>query len=136
MELTPSVLMTAFRDGLVKGGMKPKKSAGPISAQGDFRLKRVPVSRLIARMGLSAYDAEAPLEEKPYAAARVRIPLRMHLGKPSVPCVAAGAAVKRGNRIAAIPEGALGAEVHASIDGKVTQVTDSFMEITGKEARG
>jgi hypothetical protein len=126
--------MTVFRDGLVKAGVKPGKSTGPISAQGDFRLKRVPVSRLIARMGLSVYDVDAPLEEKPYAASRVRLPLRMHLGKPSVPCAAAGAAVKRGDRIAAIPEGALGAEVHASIDGRVTQVTDSFIEITGGEA--
>jgi Na+-translocating ferredoxin:NAD+ oxidoreductase RnfC subunit len=132
MGLTPSVIMTTFREGLIKAGVKPKKTQEPVTADKDIRLKKTPTSRLISRMGLSAYDVDAPLEKQPFITKQVRIPLQMHTGKPSVPCVTEGASVKRGERIAAIPAGALGAEIHASITGKVTRITGTYIEISGR----
>jgi Na+-translocating ferredoxin:NAD+ oxidoreductase RnfC subunit len=140
MGLTPSVVMTKFRELLLKEGVKPKKTGIEVKAQSDYRMKRIPTARLIARMGISLYDVDAPFDEafaeKPFAPKMLRVPLRMHVGKPSVPCVTSGAWVKRGDRIASIPEGALGAEIHAGIDGVVSAVTDGFIEITGMGAQG
>jgi Na+-translocating ferredoxin:NAD+ oxidoreductase RnfC subunit len=134
MGLIPSVIMNTFREGFLKAGVRPSKSLGPVTVEADAALKRIPVSRLIARMGLSPYDVDAPLDEKLFMPKKVRIPLRMHTGVSSSPVVCVGAEVKQGQKIAIIPEKALGAEIHASIDGKVTGVNDSYIEINGKEA--
>ena len=53
----------------------------------------------------------------------VEIPLRMHIGAPSEPIVSVGDEVKKGQLIAGIREGAMGANIHASISGKIISVT-------------
>ena len=57
----------------------------------------------------------------------VKIPLKMHIGGPDTPLVSVGQTVSRGQLIAQ-PNG-MGANIHASIDGTVTQVTGEFIEI-------
>ena len=49
---------------------------------------------------------------------QVTIPLGMHLGAPSAPCVQAGDTVKIG-QVIATPVGGLGLPVHASVSGEV-----------------
>jgi Na+-translocating ferredoxin:NAD+ oxidoreductase RnfC subunit len=44
-----------------------------------------------------------------------------------VPVVKTGDRIKKGDLIGEIPEGALGARVHASIDGMVESVADSIV---------
>lgn len=51
----------------------------------------------------------------------VALPVNMHLGAPSKPCVEAGARVRIGEVVAA-PVGARGLPVHASVSGRVTAV--------------
>lgn len=51
----------------------------------------------------------------------VAIPMAMHLGAPSKPCVAVGDHVKMGQMIGE-PVGALGLPVHASVSGTVTAI--------------
>lgn len=53
---------------------------------------------------------------------RVEIPVSMHIGAPSEPVVQAGDRVQAGQLIAKIPEGAMGANIHASISGRVVSV--------------
>ena len=53
----------------------------------------------------------------------VVIPMGMHLGAPSKPCVQAGDFVKLGQRIAD-PVGGLGLPVHASVSGQVVAVEE------------
>ncbi len=48
--------------------------------------------------------------------------MQQHLGKPALPVVKAGDRVRKGDLIGEIPEGALGARVHASIDGVVEAI--------------
>jgi Na+-translocating ferredoxin:NAD+ oxidoreductase RnfC subunit len=60
---------------------------------------------------------------------QVSILLKQHAGVPAAPVVQVGDCVKRGQLIADIPDGALGARVHASIDGNVTQVGKTAIEI-------
>lgn len=62
---------------------------------------------------------------------RVSIPLDMHIGAPSAPCVAKGDRVKLG-QVIATPVGGIGIPVHASVSGEVTGVVTRQM--LGKKA--
>jgi len=86
--------------------------------------RRVPMERLVDRLGLSEYEeCTCPVDEREYRPKRVTIPLKQHIGAPSQPVVKTGDRVERGDLIARIPEGKLGANVHASISGRVEAVT-------------
>ncbi|MFQ6059639.1 MAG: 4Fe-4S dicluster domain-containing protein, partial [Anaerolineae bacterium] len=92
--------------------------------------RRVPVERLIARLGLTEYEeCTCPLDEREYQPKRVAIPLKQHIGVPSQPVVEIGDRVECGDLIAWIPEGKLGANVHASISGRVEAVTSEHIVI-------
>jgi Na+-translocating ferredoxin:NAD+ oxidoreductase RnfC subunit len=54
----------------------------------------------------------------------VSIPLRQHIGAPAKPVVSVGQQVAVGDLIGEIPQDALGANVHASIAGRVSKVVD------------
>lgn len=58
---------------------------------------------------------------------RVEIPLKIHIGAPAVPVVAAGDRVAEGRVVALPPEEALGAAVHASITGRVASVGERIV---------
>ena len=84
--------------------------------------RRVPVKMLISRLGVGRYEAEAEYEALDIRPQQVIIPLKQHVGVPAVPVVKAGERVRRGQLIAQVPPEKLGANVHASIDGRVTAV--------------
>ena len=89
----------------------------------------MPSKRLIARLGLKSFDQPAPMTADPIAPSEVRIQLSQHVGAPCTPTVKVGDSVSEGQMIGAIPEKALGAPVHASIPGQVTEVTDKYIAI-------
>jgi Na+-translocating ferredoxin:NAD+ oxidoreductase RnfC subunit len=89
----------------------------------------IPVSRLIARLGVAAYNRSAPLSAQAYSSKRVVIRLRQHLGLPAVANVKAGETVRRGQCIGDAPANALGVPIHASIDGVVVEVTPDAVVI-------
>ena len=93
----------------------------------SFRL--VPSKRLIARLGLKYFDKPAPVTSQTVVPAEVKIPLSQHVGAPCVPIVRVGDIVNVGQMIGQIPEKALGAPIHASIPGQVTEVTDKYIAI-------
>ena len=132
MGLTPSVVMARLKDELMKASVRPQPEER-ITPDPFAALKHVPVKRLVARMGLSAFDRDAPYQAVELKPARVLLPLRQHIGRPSEPVVKAGDRVRRGDLIAAIPDKALGAALHASIDGTVVAVTAEGIEIRGGE---
>ncbi len=94
--------------------------------------RKVPSKRLAARLGILEY---LPLHT-PYVGAltprEVCIPLRQHIGAPSVPCVQVGQLVSAGSLIADIPEKALGAKIHASIHGTVKDISSDFIRIVAE----
>jgi Na+-translocating ferredoxin:NAD+ oxidoreductase RnfC subunit len=94
----------------------------------EYRL--VPTHRLIARLGLTEWEHQpSELDEADYKPERVRIPLQQHIGAPAKPVLSAGSRVSVGDLIAGIPEGNLGASIHASIAGRVASVSDATIEI-------
>ena len=123
--LSPSRMMVRMKSGLAAGGVKPQKRVhGRVAA--DF--VKVPTARLMVRMGIAGYDTDTPLVET-VDVKSVRLPLKMHIGAPSLPVVREGEDVEKGRLIAKIPEGSLGARVHASISGKIIAVTRDYIEI-------
>ena len=76
------------------------------------------------RLGISCYDDHPGFFETEIPISEVAIPLKQHLGAPSVSLVSKGDHVIKGDVIGEIPESALGARVHASISGRVTSVGD------------
>lgn len=126
--LKPSQVMQRLKSAIASGGTRARKEVfGPVD--GGLENKKVPVSRLIARLGLSAYDVPAPLVDKTLATDCVRIALRMGVGAPSVPKVSVGDKVRKNQLVADIAEKKLGVKMHASISGTVTAVTDDYIEI-------
>ena len=123
--LSPSRMMARMKEGLLAGGVKPQKRVKGNAAKEPVT---VPTERLMARMGIAKYDTHTALSMD-LDVSLVRIPLKMHIGVPSVPVVKAGDAVEKGRLIAEIPEAKLGARVHASISGTVTAATDRYIEI-------
>ncbi len=124
--LSPSRMMVRMKDGLAAGGMKPeKKVKGSVTPN----FVKVPTGRLMARMGITKYDTDTPLIDRDLPIRVVRLPLKEHIGAPSMPVVGKGGKVEKGQLIAQIPEGKLGARVHASISGTVSAVTDRYIEI-------
>jgi Na+-translocating ferredoxin:NAD+ oxidoreductase RnfC subunit len=122
--LNPARMMTRFKQGLMSAGYKPVKQVkGSVAAT----FVKVPTGRLMARMGIAGYDADTPLDELSIEA--VRLPLQMGIGAPSVPVVKPGDTVQKGQLVAEIPEGRLGARIHASISGTVSGVTEKAIEI-------
>ena len=93
--------------------------------------RRVPTLALRKRMGVLAYDTETEFREIPEQPRRVRILFSQHIGKPAQPVVGVGARVSVGQVVASVPEDQLGVNIHASIDGVVSNVTDTYLEIEG-----
>lgn len=127
--LSPRTLIADCKDGLRKAGVKPPKgvTAAPVQEAREYR--KVPEGRLEARLGLSRYETEAPLDDKVRPVEKVKILFSQHIGAPAVCQVAVGDMVQRGQVIAHAAEG-LSVPVHASVCGKVTAVTEKYVEIT------
>jgi Na+-translocating ferredoxin:NAD+ oxidoreductase RnfC subunit len=124
LELSPMSYYLAIKKELRAQGWvneQHKRSDLQPHPMRDFRL--VPTHRLVARLGLAEWEDQAcPLDEADYRPERVYIPLQQHLGAPARPLVSVGDRVALGDPIGGIPEGKLGAAVHASIRGRVTGV--------------
>ncbi len=129
--LKPSQVMTQLKNSLMKSGVKPKKEVYTEADEGQA-LKKVPVSRLINRLGVKDYDVPAPMVQGVINVKSVKIPLKMHIGAPSVALVKKGDTVSEGQLIASIPENALGANVHASVSGTVSRITKDYIAISAK----
>ena len=95
--------------------------------------RQTPIPRLVRRLGLTDYDVHADWNESVSRqlaeVSEVRISLRQHIGTPCLPTVRKGETVRVGDLLA-VPEEKdgklqLGAAIHASIDGKVVEITDS-----------
>lgn len=127
--MMPRTVNAQLKKELSAKGLKPLDRPENQTVNPHRKDRRVPSSRIVRRLDLTRYDGPAPLTEEDFHFDTVRIPLKQHVGAPCVPLVKPGDTVKRGDKIGEIPEKALGAPVHASIEGTVTEVTDSEIVI-------
>ncbi|WP_137647680.1 4Fe-4S dicluster domain-containing protein [Escherichia albertii] len=99
----------------------------PADVMTNYRL--IPVKRLVARLGLTPWYQDAPLPEREPQPERVTLLLRQHIGTSAIACVQKGDRVVRGQCVGRIPHGTLGAPVHASIDGTISDVTENAITV-------
>ena len=88
--------------------------------------RKISIKKLTRKLGLVPYDKPAHYIDEKLEPNKVVIPLLQHLGSPSIPVVKKGDRVSVGQLIGKIPEGSLGANIHASINGTVTDVSEAI----------
>jgi len=127
MMLSPREINAAIKQKLLKEGIKkePKRETYQVSIFNDTR--KIPVNRLMERLEVTHYDAHPQFCKNDIQVSQVTIPLQQHLGQPAIPVVKAGDKVKKGDLIGEISEGALGARIHASIDGTIESVDKNIV---------
>ncbi len=127
--LHPKMTNMIFKENLAAAGLRyqPEKSEYEANRNRNYRL--VPSKRLVARLGLKEFDKPAPYTEAFPAPSEVHIALSQHVGAPAEPSVQVGDHVEAGQMIGRIPEGKLGAPVHASISGTVTECEGAYIVI-------
>jgi len=127
MMLSPREINAAVKQKLLGEGIKrePRSDAYRVSPFNETR--KIPIKRLMERLDVARYDVHPPFGGEDIRVERVSIPLQQHLGKPAEPVVQEGDRVQKGDLIGEIPEGALGARIHASIDGMVAAVGENVV---------
>ncbi len=128
-DLSPRKLITEYKTGLRNKGIPIPKGIPSKETDSMREYRKVPMGRLIARLGLKEYDVDAPLDEKDVVTNQVKINLSQHIGAKALAVVKKNELVKRGDTIAQAEEGKLSIPVHASIDGKIIEVNDRFVMI-------
>lgn len=103
---------------------------GPLNPEDEMaKYRLIPVKRLITKLGLSDWYHDAPLDQTDHPTETTTLLLRQHIGASTIPCVQKGERVTRGQCVADVPAGALGAPIHASIDGIVSEITDQSITV-------
>jgi Na+-translocating ferredoxin:NAD+ oxidoreductase RnfC subunit len=138
MGLAPHLVNALIRDRLHAEGVRPSFAERDIAVDGMREYRKIPSSRIVQRLQLTAYQERVLRRGLSTAPRRVEIPLLQHRGTPSKPAVAVDDEVREGDVVATIPEGAggadtLGAAVHASINGRIALVDEERIMI---ERRG
>lgn len=128
MGLSPNKMVSLVKESLLKNGVKPEKIV-PYEVSDHREYQKVPTKRFIQRLGLEKYDVEAPLETEEKEFGYVKIPLKQHIGAGAKAVVKTGDLIEKNDLIGKIPEGKLGANIHASISGRVKTVTEECIEI-------
>lgn len=127
--LHPKMANMYFKEKLAEQGIRYSPSKTEFEPRKVRNLRLVPSKRLVARIGLKDFDRPASISDIKIEPQLVRIALSQHAGSPAVPVVTPGQSVLAGEIIGEIPEGKLGAPVHSSINGTVSEITADYIEI-------
>lgn len=128
MQVSPREINAQIKKVLLAEGVRWEGS-GRAPVPHRFRSSRaIAAARLVQRLNLTKYDTQPGFLGE-LAPALARIPLRQHIGAPAVCLVAPGDRVRQGDTLGEIPEKAMGARVHASIDGVVADVENGTITI-------
>lgn len=129
MNLQPWKVNIYLKGQLNKMGVKNSNKREITEVHPFKEYRGFPVKKLIYKLDLSSYDAAADFTSAQPEYDFVKLMARQHIGKPSNLSVAVGDQVARGQLIFASEEGALGANIHASISGTVTEATQDYVVI-------
>lgn len=131
MGLSPRKVNSYLKGELRSRGIQVPRNMEP-HAREFVEERKTPTDRLIARLGLASYNglhAHTCITLEPK---RVCIPMQQHIGKPASPVKAVGDQVSKGELLGQAAEG-LSANIHASIDGVVEEITPAGVWLRRKE---
>lgn len=126
MGLQPRTINGILKQELGKAGIRYQRQGDTFVPDANRPYRMAPTHKTAARAGVFKYydyDIRQCIEDCP---SEVEIPLKMNIGAPSEPVVSTGERVFAGQLIAKCPDGKLGANICASIDGVVTLTGDSI----------
>jgi Na+-translocating ferredoxin:NAD+ oxidoreductase RnfC subunit len=126
-DLDPKTVCVQNKPMARERGLVFKGSPESITPHPMAEFRRVPMRRLIAKLGLGEFNNTGPLVDYVFAPRRVNILLKQHAGAPAVPVVKCGDRVRSGDLLAVPEAGKLGARIHASIDGVVAVKSDAIV---------
>lgn len=92
--------------------------------------RRVPIKMLLKRLDIEKYEGKTPFTTEKPEITEVKILLKQHVGAPSSSVVSLGSVVQKGDLVGKNEEGKLGANIHASIDGKIKEITNDYIIIS------
>ena len=126
--LAPKTLMGICKDTLRNNGVKMPQNMAETDVKKEREYRKVPMKRLISRLGLKKYNVSAPLYYEEIKSGEYKMMLSQSIGAPANPIVKKGEKVNAGQLIAEHAE-ALGVSLHAPVSGTVKDVTESFILI-------
>lgn len=126
-DLDPKNVCVQTKPAARERGLVFKGSPGSVTAHPMAEFRRVPMRRLMARLGLTGFNNTGPLTNHSFAPGSVNILLKQHAGAPASPTVRNGDRVREGDLLAIPVPAMLGARVHASIHGQVTLTENSIV---------
>ncbi len=128
--LDPQAISMEVKGQLGRQGLRRQNNKAPEKVREERSSRLVSSSVLIDRLGIRKY-VKSHVERKymDFNPNTVYIELKQHVGKPASATVKVGDKVKVGDVVAQTAYEDLGTTMHASINGKVTAVTDRFVII-------
>ncbi|RYD04931.1 hypothetical protein N752_12145 [Desulforamulus aquiferis] len=127
--LHPKTVNVLYKQKLAEQGIRYQPTQIEFKPREAREYRLIPSKRLIAKIGLTSFDKPAPVTQLEFRPESISISLSQHIGAPAVPVVAVGQQVNAGQLIGKIPDNSLGAAVHASFPGTVTEVSDNSIVI-------
>ena len=131
MFLSPKKIYGEFKKQLVKAGVKNPHTRSGFPVHSQYENRKTSIQMLMKKLGISQH-----YQHLSYAGMKemssVKIPTQRHIGSPAAATVQLGQLVRRGDVIAQSPSEKLGSIYHASIHGKITDMTENYIEITGQ----
>lgn len=131
--LSPRRVNQYLKGLFAKKGVKYSAEKKEYSARQNRDLRKIPTSRLLTRMSLDKYEKEPEFIDEKLKTDEVKIYTKQHIGAKAIPVVQRGDKVNEGDVLAKVEENLLGADIHASIPGIVTDVTEDFVIIKREE---
>ena len=92
--------------------------------------RRVPTKRLVNRLGVLKYYRDEYEFINISESIQVILPLKKHIGAPGEAIVKVGESVSVGQLIVKPKKNVLGANIHSSVNGTVSSVSESSVVIT------
>jgi Na+-translocating ferredoxin:NAD+ oxidoreductase RnfC subunit len=129
MGISPREVNAQIKRELAAEGIR-WQATGETPENDQFKdTRHIPTKRLMHRLDVVQYDTHPHFSQTEFVPSHVKLLLGQHIGAPSKAVVAVGDHVTAGDLVAEIPEKALGARIHASITGVVTEVTKEAVTI-------
>ncbi|SNS12373.1 Na+-translocating ferredoxin:NAD+ oxidoreductase RNF, RnfC subunit [Anaerovirgula multivorans] len=122
MGLSPKTINGEIKNLLRKEGVKYSNLPMQKEVHEMREYRKVPAERLLCRLDLAGYSDKINEDYITIEPQSVKIPLRQHIGKAATSIVEVGDVVEKGQLIASVNEGDLGANIHASIKGMIKEV--------------
>ena len=129
MDLQPWKVNIALKKKLSEKGIGYVDKKSNLTANEFRNFQRYPLGKLIMQLGIDKYDVKAPLADKKYEFPSVELLLKQHIGATTTSIVSIGDRVTKGQLIAKLPNGKLGANLYSSIDGVVKLVDENKIVI-------